>query len=132
MALILVDTDVASFLFKGSDYGDPYRSVLAGHTLALSFMTVAELLQWARVRQWGDRRCAQLEQYCSQYLVIPADLQLCQVWARVRVDRQQLGQVISPQDAWIAATAIRHGLPLVTHNTKDFQDIPDLQLLIPS
>jgi predicted nucleic acid-binding protein len=29
-------------------------------------------------------------------------------------------------DLWIAATALRHGLPLVTHNRRDFVDIPDL------
>jgi len=132
MSLLLIDTDIASFIFKGSDYADPYLPLLSGQELALSFMTVAELFQWAIFRQWGDRRLSQLEQYLSNYLVIPVDQPLCREWAQVRSDRQSVGRLISPQDAWIAATALRHDLPLVTHNSKDFLDIPHLRLITPS
>lgn len=125
MSLLLIDTDIASFIFKGSDYASPYIPLLSGHELALSFMTIAELFQWAILRQWGDRRLAQLEQYLSNYLVIPVDQPLCRAWAQVRAERQSVGQVISPQDAWIAATALRHDLPLVTHKLR-FRRNPSL------
>jgi tRNA(fMet)-specific endonuclease VapC len=69
MSLILIDTDIASFIFKGSDYAKPYMPVLNGYELAISFMTVAELFQWAIVRQWGDRRFVQLEQYLLNYVM---------------------------------------------------------------
>ncbi|MGD1902014.1 MAG: type II toxin-antitoxin system VapC family toxin [Geitlerinemataceae cyanobacterium] len=131
MSITLIDTDIASFLFKGSRYADPYRPLLEGHELALSFTSVAELYQWARLRHWGDRRIAQLEQSLSAYLAISVDRPLCQTWAQVRAERQHSGQPISPQDAWIAATALRHNLPLVTHNRKDYLGIPELQLLEP-
>jgi tRNA(fMet)-specific endonuclease VapC len=132
MSLLLIDTDIASFLFKGSNYADPYRPLLSGQELALSFMSVAELFQWAILRQWGDRRLSQLEQYLSNYLVTPVDQLLCREWAQVRADRQNVGRPISPQDAWVAATALRYDLPLVTHNSKDFLEIPHLQLITPS
>jgi len=132
MSLLLVDTDIASFIFKGSDYADPYTPLLNGHELALSFMTVAELFQWAILRQWGDRRLTQLEQYLLNYLVIPSDQPLCLEWANVRVERQNVERPISSQDAWIAATAIRHDLPLVTHNIKDFCEISTLRLITPT
>jgi predicted nucleic acid-binding protein len=93
MSPVLIDTDIASFIFKGSNYADPYSPLLSGQELAISFMTIAELFQWSIVRQWGDRRLVQLEQYLSNYLVIPVDQSLCRQWA------------------------IRHDLPLVTHNT---------------
>lgn len=131
MSLLLIDTNIASFIFKGSDYADPYFPLLRGHKLAMSFMSVAELFQWAILRQWGDSRLAQLDQALLNYLIIPTDRLLCQEWASIRVERQRSGRPISPQDAWIAATALRHDLPLVTHNIKDFQEIPNLQLIIP-
>jgi len=131
MSLLLIDTDIASFIFKGSDYADPYLPILRDQELALSFMTVAELFQWAILRQWGDLRLLQLEQYLSNYLVIPVDRLLCQKWAEVRCNRQNTGRPISSQDAWIAATALRHDLPLVTHNIKDFVGISNLQLVTP-
>jgi len=132
MSLLLIDTDIASFIFKGSDYADPYVPLLSGHELALSFMSVAELFQWAILRQWGERRLAQLEQYLSNYVIIPVAQPLCREWAQIRADRQSAGRVISPQDAWIAATALRHDLPLVTHNIKDFIEISNLRLITPS
>ncbi|MEM8641430.1 MAG: type II toxin-antitoxin system VapC family toxin [Cyanobacteria bacterium P01_G01_bin.54] len=131
MAVILLDTDIASFIFKGSQFSEPYEPLLQGHELALSFMTLAELFQWAMVRNWGDRRINQMEDYLSDYLVIPVDQQLCRTWANIRLERQKVGQTISSQDAWVAATAIRHDLPLVTHNRQDFQGITGLQLLQP-
>ncbi|MGI2907998.1 type II toxin-antitoxin system VapC family toxin [Tolypothrix sp. VBCCA 56010] len=132
MSLLLIDTNIASFIFKGSDYADPYIPLLSGHELALSFMTVAELFQWAILRQWGDRRVAQLEQYLSNYVIIPVDQLLCREWAQIRADQQNAGRVISLQDAWIAATAIRYDLSLITHNIKDFREIPNLRLITPS
>lgn len=132
MSLVLLDTDVASFILKGSSYADPYLLLISGQELALSFMTVAELFQWAILRQWGDRRLGQLEQYLLNYLIIPVDQPLCWQWARICAERKNIGRAISPQDAWIAATALRHDLPLVTHNIKDFQEIPHLRLLAPS
>ncbi|BAY75982.1 hypothetical protein NIES25_24310 [Nostoc linckia NIES-25] len=56
MSLILIDTDIACFILKGSDYADPYLPLLSGQELALLFMTIAELFQWAILRQWGERR----------------------------------------------------------------------------
>jgi tRNA(fMet)-specific endonuclease VapC len=132
MSILLIDTDIASFIFKGSDYAEPYRPLLAGNELALSFMTVAELYQWAILRQWGDRRVQQLEQYLANYITVPVDQELCREWATVRANGHQSGVAISSQDAWIAATAIRHDLSLVTHNVKDFQRIAQLQLIIPT
>lgn len=34
-------------------------------------------------------------------------------------------------DAIIAATALHLGVPLITRNTRDFKDIPELQLINP-
>ena len=83
------------------------------------------------LRQWGDRRLAQLEEYCTDYLIISVDRTLCKQWAQIRAQQKNIGRPISTQDAWIAATALRHNLPLVTHNTRDFQNVAMLQLLMP-
>ncbi|WNZ46375.1 type II toxin-antitoxin system VapC family toxin [Leptolyngbya boryana CZ1] len=129
MNLLLIDTDIASFIFKASDYATPYLPLLNGHDLAISFVTVAELYQWAILRQWGERRLEQLKQSLLNYIIIPSDELLCQEWAKVRAGRHVIGRPISPQDAWIAATALRHDLPLVTYNIKDFRDTSNLRLV---
>ncbi len=56
------------------------------------------------------------------------DIELCRQWGNLRAQMQFLGKPISVQDAWIAATALRYNLPLVTHNAKDFSNIPGLDV----
>jgi tRNA(fMet)-specific endonuclease VapC len=91
-------------------------------------MTVAELFEWAAVRKWGQTRFGQLEQALATYLIIPVDIELCRQWGMLRAEQQEAGRTIASQDAWIAATALRHHLPLVTHNPSDFQYIANLDV----
>ncbi len=130
MNIVLVDTNVVSFLLKGDSRAQLYFAELQGKQLALSFMTVAELYQWAAIREWGEQRTRKLTQTLrGTYLVLSFDFALCQLWGGLRAQRRMLGTPISPQDAWIAATALHYDIPLITHNPKDFNNIPDLILV---
>ncbi len=53
MTRVVVDTDVASFIFKNHPIGALYEADLTGCTPALSFMTLAELDRWAIQIQAG-------------------------------------------------------------------------------
>jgi tRNA(fMet)-specific endonuclease VapC len=128
MATVLLDTDVSSFLLKGDSQASAYIQLIQGQRLALSFMTVAELFQWARVRKWGAARLSHLEQALAAYVILPTDIEMCRLWGQVRAERQSIGRPISPQDAWVAATALRHNLPLITHNSGDFEQIANLDV----
>ena len=61
MDVVLLDTNIVSFLLKGDSRAVLYAPHLQGRRLAISFMTVAELFQWAFVRGWGDSRQQALE-----------------------------------------------------------------------
>jgi tRNA(fMet)-specific endonuclease VapC len=131
MNTVLIDTNIISFLLKGDNRINNYVNVLENNQLALSFMTVAELYQWAFVRDWGQNRINQLETKLQRdYLIIPANTITCHYWAKVRAQCQALGKPISSQDAWIAATTLQYQLPLITHNVKDFIHIAQLNLII--
>jgi tRNA(fMet)-specific endonuclease VapC len=129
MTALIVDIDVVSFLLKDDTRAQLYRPHLQDKTLALSFMTVAELYQWAYVRNWGVRKLTRLEEQLHRYVIVPFDNELCKQWANISVQRQRMGRPISVQDAWIAATALRHSCPLVTHIRDDFSDITDLEVI---
>jgi tRNA(fMet)-specific endonuclease VapC len=128
MATVLLDTDVFTFFFKSDSRATAYASLLQGQHLALSFMTVAELYQWTQVRKWGAKRVGQLEQALTAYAILPSDDVMCRLWAQVRSERQSSGRPISYQDAWVAETALRYNLPLVTHNVNDFTGITGLDV----
>lgn len=129
MDVVLLDTNIVSFLLKGDSRARSYAPHLRGQILAISFMTVAELFQWAFVHDWGARRMSQLEASLQNYTVLPFDIALCRLWGEVRANCRAVGRPISPQDAWIAATALQHRMPLVTHNPADFEAIEELELI---
>lgn len=130
MDIVLLDTNIVSFLLKSDSRAASYEPYLQGQQLAISFMTVAELFQWAAVRNWGTDRVHQLEQTLLEtYTVLAFDINTCRLWGTVRAKCRSAGRPISPQDAWIAATALQHKLPLVTHNPVDFEIIEDLELI---
>jgi predicted nucleic acid-binding protein len=72
-------------------------------------------------------RLAKLEKELLTFTIIESSPTTCDLWADIRYQRRK--QPIENSDAWIAATAIACGTPLVTHNAKDFAGIPQLQLL---
>ena len=129
LAAVVVDTDVISFLLKDDTRARAYRPHLQDKTLVLSFMTVAELYQWAYQHNWGEKRLAWLEDRLHAFVIAPYDNDLCRQWAAICVERQRRGKPISAQDAWIAATAVRHKVPLVTHNASDFAAITGLAVI---
>jgi predicted nucleic acid-binding protein len=129
MNTILLDTNIVSYLIKGDTRADLYAPHLLNCELAIAMMTVAEMFQWAAMRNWGQARVQQLEEKLQEYTILPVDLETCRWWAAVRMQCRNSGRLISSQDAWIAATALRYNLTLVTHNPDDFQQIVGLTVI---
>jgi len=125
---IIADTNVVSYLMKGTDLGQRYKRHLAGKVVGIVFVTVAEMHYGAEKSNWGDIRRRELEEHLRNFVVLPYSNEIAKVYARVVVGRERAGRRISWPDAWIAASALWHGLPLVSHDG-DFDDIPGLQLV---
>ena len=129
MSRIVVDTDVASYIFNWHSQAQGYLNALRGSELILSFMSIAELRMGAISAGWGDRRRALLEQFTRSFATVYADDNLCSLWARIRADARAAGRALSPQDAWIAATALALDAPLATNNRRDYELVRNLRLV---
>ena len=89
---------------------------MRGHVLALCFQSVAELWAWAEERNWGAAQRRGMDAFLRQFLVIPYDYELAKTWARVAARCKAQGRRLEAGDAWIVAAAVRHGIPLLTHD----------------
>jgi len=129
MDAVLLDTDVFSYLSKPRDSrGELYGPYVQGKTVALSFISVGELYVWTIRRKWSPNRIAAFERHLQDIVVVPYDLELCREYGRVKAS-MPLGRVVAANDLWIATCAIRHSIPLLTHNRKHFDGIPRLKVV---
>jgi predicted nucleic acid-binding protein len=129
--IVLVDTDVASSLLKGTTIGLEYFRLLHGYQLAVASITAGELLFGALRRRLGPRRHLYLELFLTDCLVLQLEEGMARVYAQVMVDRERMGKRLEKADGWIAATAIHHRVPLATHD-RDFIGTPRLNVITAS
>lgn len=126
---VLLDTDVFSYLTKPDPIRAPlYMPHVAGKTLAISFVTVGEALFGARRRKWGSGKISNLRLSLNNFIILPYDMALCEVYANLKTDLYAIGRGIADNDLWIASTALRHSVPLVSNNRAHFEGIPGLTL----
>ena len=116
---VLIDTDVASLLHKGRAPAWVTRH-LAGARVGLTFVTVGELWKWAEIRSWGHGTRARLDRWIAQRAVLPSDDEVARTWGWLAAEARRRGHPRPQNDTWVAACAVRHGVPLLTLNRKDF------------
>jgi tRNA(fMet)-specific endonuclease VapC len=129
---IVVDTDVFSAeLISGSELAERYAPLTTGRLAFISFQTAAEIRYGALLRGWGRARLITLESKLAHVEVVHSGPELVVVHAQLRVDCRMAGHALADQahnaDRWIAATAIRLGLPLVS-NDGIFRGVSGLEL----
>jgi predicted nucleic acid-binding protein len=131
-ALVVVDTDVVSFLFKTHSLAPAYQTILAGRPLAVSLITMAEIEYGMEAKNWGASRRDLMRRFLARFTVLSPDTDTARVWARIKSGCDKKGRPIAFADAWIAAAAERLNVPLVTHNASDYRAVENLTTLTAS
>ncbi len=131
MSLVLLDTNLASALYRQDEPQlERYADVLAPGPLAIALQTSAELRYGAERARWGIPRRHRLEILIERMVVLLPDQTTAHRWAQIVAHSERLGRLLSPGDAWIAATAVQHGLLLATHDKDlDGLNFPGLTVL---
>jgi len=124
----LLDTNVWIDALRASNTQvvEHYRSIDASE-VRLSTVVLGELLLGAR--KSGRRSTHQvqiIEKIAQSYLPVDVDQATAEAYADLRQRLEAAGQPIGPNDLWIAAQAVAHGLILVTANVSEFQRVPFL------
>src|SRR5712692_7366250 len=132
MRPVVLDTDVVSFLFKNDTRAHAYLSHLRDRQWLISFMTEAELEQWALLSNWHAKRIEWLRVFLARFAIVPSSRDPVLKWAEVMVTARRAGRRLETADAWIAATAVLYDAPLITHNANDYLGVPGLKLITAS
>ena len=94
-----------------------------------SAIVIGELYKGAYRSQASERHLANIEQrVLPAVTALPYDVGTAKVFGRIRAQLEKIGAILPDADLQIAATALHHGLELVTGNVRHFRRIVDLKL----
>lgn len=123
----LLDTNILAELVKPN--GSPaVRAALAEIPTAnvfLSVITLGEIVKGIALLAPGPKKkhltkwLAGIESDYGER-VLPLDIETARIWGELTARAQKSGVVIPTADGLLAATALRHGLHIMTRNTKHF------------
>jgi tRNA(fMet)-specific endonuclease VapC len=96
--------------------------------MAVSAITVAEMIQGAEKSQFPPREFTVVEDFFSRLVVLPYGAEAAYHYGAIRAVLEQTGQSIGIHDQHIASHARSAGLTLVTNNQREFARVPGLLL----
>jgi len=123
----LVDTDTCSAYLKG-DRHIWQRFMQYGGRLHLSSITVGELFTWSLRAHASPKRLQALLDLLTDVTVLDVTVDVSREFGELRAVLLDAGQGTPDMDLLIAATALVHNLTLVTHNVRDFVNLPGLNI----
>jgi toxin FitB len=124
---VLLDTCVLSELQRPQGHPGVRARVeaLDPAQLFLSVITIGELAKGIALLPTGARKrdlsawLLGLEQRFAE-AILPVDTEAARVWGELTAHAQAQGIQIPASDGLVAATALRHGLHVMTRNTRHF------------
>lgn len=127
--LYLLDTNTCIVYLKGKNIHLKQKL----DTIPISEIAVCSVVKgelfYGSVRSANPERNFALQQeFVSQFVSLPFDDQSALIFGQIRANLATKGTPIGAYDLQIAAIAIANNLILVTHNTKEFSRIPELQI----
>ena len=94
-----------------------------------SAVVIGELYKGAFRSSARDRHLENIEErVLPAVTVLPYDTGVARVFGQIRAHLERTGQVLPDADLQIAATALYHGLQLITGNLRHFERVPELEI----
>lgn len=131
MKKILLDTDILSFIMRKKDKNVMYNYeayLEKEPSLNISRVTVLEILNGLKHRDAH----AQLERFrvfISEHNILELDEIAVEIASDLYAKHSKQGRMRGHNDLLIAAIAISNNMVLCTNNTKDYENIEELELI---
>jgi tRNA(fMet)-specific endonuclease VapC len=103
---------------------------LAAEGIVISIVTYMEAFQGIIRSEHPEKAAEKFHAFTDKLLILPFSFAVAERCARLRETLRNQNKRVKSRalDLIIAATALEYDLSLVTKNTEDFKDIPDLIL----
>lgn len=101
---------------------------LSAGSVGMSLITYGELRFGAEKSRSREETAATIGRLVELIPVLEPAEGVGAAYGRIRAALEREGRPIGNNDLWIAAHAVVLGVTLVTHNTREFERVPDLKL----
>ena len=128
MLRYLLDTNIVIYVLKRRPAGVLSTFNANVSRMAISSITLAELLHGAEKSSRVSDNLSVIEDFCSRLQVLSYGAKAAQHYGAIRAALEKLGQPIGVNDLHIAGHARSEGLVLVTNNMSEFARVPALEL----
>jgi tRNA(fMet)-specific endonuclease VapC len=126
MLRYLLDTTICIYVIKRRPESLLDRFNRNASRMAMSSITLAELLHGAEKSSDPQRSLAVVEDFCSRLEVLAYAPKAAQHYGQIRSALERRGTPIGVNDLHIAAHARSEGLTLVSNNLREFERVDGL------
>ncbi len=128
MLRYLLDTNIVIYVLKRRPIEVlPIFNANASR-MAISSITVAELLHGAEKSSRVSENLSAVEDFCSRLDVLSYGVKAAQHCGAIRAALEKIGQPIGVNDLHIAGHARSEGLVLITNDISEFARVPALEV----
>jgi len=118
---MLLDSNI--IIYAAQPENEPLRQFIKTHSCCTSTISYIEVLGYHRLT---DSEKEGLEAFFAVTPILPLTDEITQLAIHLRQQRK-----LSLGDSIVAATALHQQMPVITHNTTDFEWIADLDVIDP-
>ncbi|OJW06057.1 MAG: hypothetical protein BGO49_07355 [Planctomycetales bacterium 71-10] len=125
----LLDTNILAELVKPNSNPAVHAALAEIPTpnVFLSVLTIGEIVKGLALMTPGPKKQALTRWLAGiendyRERILPLDSETARIWGELTARARMRGLVIPPVDGLLAATALRHGLHVMTRNTKHFEE----------
>ena len=130
----LIDTSVWIDIERARISPAEVAAITGQEPIYVSPVTIAELQYGAEIAKSPELRLKRLAGVAQlkRKAVLPIDETTGEIFGKLAAHLKSTGRGrdFRIQDLWLSSQAIQHGLTLLTHNEKDFKDIPGIKLAV--
>ncbi len=128
MLKYMLDTNIAIYTIKNKP--SEVRETFKAHDgqMCISSITLMELIYGAEASAAVARNLRDIEGFVARLDVLHYDNEAATHTGQLRAELKKIGRPIGPYDEMIAGHARSKGLIVVTHNTKQFENVPGIRL----
>ncbi len=124
----LIDTNILIYRLKNLGNVNANFLKYKAEPMYISVISYGELVYGAEKSQSVEKNLKTVKEIKTIFPLIDITAEVMDIFGKIKTYVQKIGKPVDDMDLLIASTALVNNQTLVTHNTKHFENIPNLKI----